>query len=58
MPARQPVIFVPHGGSPCFWIDWPPPFDAHAWDGLRDYLASLVKSLPERPKAFLVVTAH
>jgi len=58
MPARQPVIFVPHGGGPCFWIDWPPPFGPHAWDGLRDYLAGLVKSLPERPKAFLVVTAH
>ena len=56
--ARQPAIFVPHGGGPCFWIDWPPPFGPHAWDGLRDYLAGLVASLPERPKAFLVVTAH
>ena len=26
--------------------------------GLRDYLSGLVASLPERPKAFLVVTAH
>ena len=58
MPARQPAIFIPHGGGPCFWIDWPPPFGPHAWDGLRDYLAGLVASLPERPKAFLVVTAH
>ena len=56
--VRQPVIFVPHGGGPCFWVDWPPPFGPHAWDGLRDYLAGLVKSLPERPKAFLIVTAH
>ena len=59
MPAvRQPVIFVPHGGGPCFWMDWPPPFGPHAWDGLKDYLAGVLKSLPERPKAFLVVTAH
>ena len=59
MPAvRQPVIFVPHGGGPCFWIEFPPPFGPHAWDSLRDYLAGLVKSLPERPKAFLIVTAH
>jgi aromatic ring-opening dioxygenase catalytic subunit (LigB family) len=56
--ARQPAIFIPHGGGPCFWIEFPPPFGPHAWDGLRDYLAGLVKSLPERPKAFLVVTAH
>ena len=56
--VRQPVIFVPHGGGPCFWIDLPPPFGPHAWDSLRDYLAGVLKSLPERPKAFLVVTAH
>jgi len=56
--ARQPAIFVPHGGGPCFWIEFPPPFGPHAWANLRDYLAGLVKSLPERPKAFLIVTAH
>ena len=59
MPAtRQPAIFVPHGGGPCFWIEFPPPFGPDAWDRLRDYLAGLVESLPEWPKAFLVVTAH
>jgi aromatic ring-opening dioxygenase catalytic subunit (LigB family) len=55
---RQPAIFVPHGGGPCFWIEFPPPFGPHAWDGLRKYLAGLVDSLPQRPKAFVVVTAH
>ena len=58
MSARQPAIFVPHGGGPCFWIDFPPPFGPNAWDGLRRYLSELVESLPERPKAFLVITAH
>ena len=56
--VRQPSIFIPHGGGPCFWMESPPPFGPHAWDGLRDYLAGLVASLPERPKAFVVVTAH
>ena len=56
--SRQPAIFVPHGGGPCFWIEFPPPFGPNAWDRLRDYLSGLVASLPERPKAFLVVTAH
>ena len=56
--VRQPAIFIPHGGGPCFWMESPPPFGPHAWDGLRDYLAGLVASLPERPKAFVVVTAH
>ena len=58
MPARQPAIFLPHGGGPCFWMEFPPPLGPHAWDNLRAYLAGLVESLPERPKAFLVVTAH
>ena len=39
-------------------MEFPPPFGPHAWDKLRDYLAGLVASLPERPRAFLVVTAH
>jgi aromatic ring-opening dioxygenase catalytic subunit (LigB family) len=56
--ARQPTLFIPHGGGPCFWMEFPPPFGPHAWDRLRGYLAGLVASLPERPKAFLVVTAH
>ena len=58
MSIRQPALFVPHGGGPCFWMEFPPPFGPHAWDRLRDHLAGLVASLPERPKAFLVVTAH
>jgi aromatic ring-opening dioxygenase catalytic subunit (LigB family) len=58
MPARQPAIFIPHGGGPCFWMEFPEPFGPHAWDNLRRYLSGLVASLPERPKAFLVVTAH
>jgi aromatic ring-opening dioxygenase catalytic subunit (LigB family) len=39
-------------------MTFPPPIGAHGWDRLRDYLSGLVASLPERPKAFLVVTAH
>jgi hypothetical protein len=35
--VRQPAIFIPHGGGPCFWMESPPPFGPHAWDGLRDY---------------------
>lgn len=56
--TRQPAIFLSHGGGPCFWVDWPAPFGPGAFDGLRDYLAGLVARLPERPKAFLVISAH
>lgn len=56
--TRQPAIFLSHGGGPCFWFDFPPPFGPGAWDGLRDWLAGLVDSLPARPRAFLVISAH
>ena len=55
---RQPAIFLPHGGGPCFWLDGPPPFGRQTWEKLRAYLAALVASLPEPPKALLFVTAH
>jgi aromatic ring-opening dioxygenase catalytic subunit (LigB family) len=56
--SRQPTIFISHGGGPCFWIEFPEPFGAHAFDKLRDYLTTLIASLPERPKAIVIVTAH
>jgi len=55
---RQPTIFLPHGGGPCFWIDGPPPFGRQAWEPLRLYLAGVVTRLPAPPKALLIVSAH
>jgi aromatic ring-opening dioxygenase catalytic subunit (LigB family) len=54
-PARMPTTYITHGGGPCFFMDWDPP---DAWDELRAALESIVPSLPERPRAILVVTAH
>ncbi len=56
--TRQPAIFLPHGGGPCFWVDAPPPFGRQVWEKLRVYLSGIAASLPAPPKAFLVVTAH
>lgn len=39
-------------------MDWPAPFGPGAFDGLGAYLAGLAASLPESPKAILVVSAH
>ena len=54
---RQPSIFLPHGGGPCFFLNsdgsCPP-----VWQPMRDYLASVLPSLPERPKAILIVSGH
>lgn len=55
---RQPTFFLTHGAGPCFWFDLPKPFGPHAYDGLGHYLSGLLASLPEQPRAALVVTAH
>lgn len=54
---RQPTIFLPHGGGPCFFMDWTwgPP---DTWAPLAAWLEGLPSSLPGRPTALLVVSAH
>jgi aromatic ring-opening dioxygenase catalytic subunit (LigB family) len=54
---RQPSIFIPHGGGPCFFMDWTwGPADT--WLPTQHFLESLAASLPEQPKAILVVSGH
>jgi len=53
----QPTLYLPHGGGPCFFMDWSwgPP---DTWHRLAAWLGTLGASLPERPAALLVVSAH
>jgi aromatic ring-opening dioxygenase catalytic subunit (LigB family) len=55
MAAKQPTFFLPHGGGPCFFMDWDPP---DTFTRLEAFLRGLIATLPERPKAVLLVTAH
>lgn len=52
---RQPAIYIPHGGGPCFFMDWEP---ADMWDSMAAYLRSIQDSLPGKPAAIVVVSAH
>jgi aromatic ring-opening dioxygenase catalytic subunit (LigB family) len=54
---KQPAIYLPHGGGPCFFMKWTmgPP---DTWDRMAAWLRDLPQSLPERPSALLVVSAH
>ena len=52
--ARQPALFIPHGGGPCFFMDDP----RGVWTSMADLLRSLPSILPETPKAILLVSAH
>ncbi|WGY44894.1 class III extradiol ring-cleavage dioxygenase [Vibrio sp. ABG19] len=53
--VTQPTIFIPHGGGPCFFMDWHP---ADTWDNMAEFLQNIDNLLPERPKAILMVSAH
>ena len=53
--ARQPVLFIPHGGGPCFFMDWNP---ADTWLGMASFLKGVAATLPRRPRAIVMVSAH
>ena len=52
---RQPVFFIPHGGGPCFFMEWDP---KDAWDSMAAWLRAWPATLPEKPKALLVISGH
>ncbi len=54
---RQPSIFLPHGGGPCFFME-PPRDEPTRWTGLEAYLKSLPALLPGKPDALLVISGH
>jgi len=53
--VAQPTLYIPHGGGPCFFMEWTPP---HTWDRMAAWLRGLAGGLPSRPEALLVVSAH
>ena len=55
---RQPTLYISHGGGPCFWMGFPAPIGEHGFDKLKDYLTGILGTLPARPKAILVISAH
>lgn len=54
---KQPSLFLPHGGGPCFFLNENGPMPA-MWQPMGDFLARVIADLPERPKAILVVSGH
>jgi len=53
--ARMPVLFVPHGAGPCFFMDWNP---ADTWDGMAVFLKGVAATLPAAPRAIVLVSGH
>jgi aromatic ring-opening dioxygenase catalytic subunit (LigB family) len=55
--SRLPTLYIPHGGGPCFFMDWPYP-SPNPWTNLAAWLHRLPATLPFRPRAVLVISGH
>lgn len=55
--APFPVYYLPHGGGPWPFMEWPPPFTG-TWTALEAFLRGLLADAGARPRAILVVSAH
>jgi aromatic ring-opening dioxygenase catalytic subunit (LigB family) len=51
-------MFIPHGGGPCFFMDPAGGPPDPMWRPMQSYLAGLIASLPERPRAILMISGH
>jgi len=56
--SRLPALYIPHGGGPCFFMDTPAGMPVDMWDKMASYLRGIADSLPTRPRALLVISAH
>jgi aromatic ring-opening dioxygenase catalytic subunit (LigB family) len=53
--TKLPTLFVPHGGGPCFFMDWQP---SDMWLRMGEWLRGVSDLVGARPRAALVVSAH
>lgn len=53
--SKMPTVFIPHGGGPCFFMDWDP---ADTWDKMAEYLRRIHVDIGQRPKAIVVISGH
>src|SRR3546814_6273004 len=58
MTMTLPTLFIPHGGGPCFFMDPAGGPPDPMWQPMQAYLAGLIASLPERPRAILRSEEH
>lgn len=55
--TTQPTLYIPHGAGPCFFMEWGRG-PADTWDAMAAWLRGLVGTLPEKPKAILIISGH
>lgn len=55
--GRLPTVFIPHGGGPCFFMDWTMG-PADTWDKMAGFLRSFGTIVGSRPDAILAISGH
>jgi hypothetical protein len=50
--SKLPTIFIPHGGGPCFFMDWDPP---DTWQRMAEYLRGVPREIGSPALKALVV---
>ncbi|MGH8226657.1 MAG: DODA-type extradiol aromatic ring-opening family dioxygenase [Steroidobacteraceae bacterium] len=55
--TRLPTLYIPHGGGPCFFMDWPYA-TPNPWTDLAAWLRGLAASIDASARAVLVVSGH
>ena len=53
-----PTFYIPHGGGPCFFMDWSPIGPKDTWDRMAAWLRGLAATVTPAPRAILIVSAH
>lgn len=53
--ARMPALFIPHGGGPSFFMTGE---RKQRYQATEDFLRGIQHTLPQKPRAILIVTAH
>ena len=53
--SKMPTLFMPHGGGPCFFMDWDPP---DHWDEMANYLRGVPDDVGQTPRAIVVISGH
>ncbi len=55
--SKMPVMYISHGGGPCFFMDWSPMGPKNTWDQMATWLKNLNRTFT-RPKSIVVISAH
>ncbi len=53
--AILPTFFIPHGGGPCFFMQWNPP---ETWLAMGNFLTQLSAQIEVTPRAIVVISGH